>query len=1106
VNPTEIFSPDTAANLVLALIALLLAAMGAVAWWIAAHPKNVRSVIFRLGVRPRLLRLRRRYHGQIEFLVRRFQPEGAFGLSFTVGLGVLIASTWILGGVLQDIVGREEVALFDAPAVGYLAVHRIGWVTTTMRGVTQLGGGLLVALLVIAAGLVLRRSSAGWRPMLLLAAAVTGAKALELALKFGIGRSRPPVEWMAIPATGWSFPSGHATQAAAFFGAFAYLVAERLSDWDDKVRVWALAVGTAFLVGVSCVYLGVHWPTDVIGGWAIAGAWLAFLITTASTIESIYGTSPAATSAPAIISFGVNAPSAEMHIPPAHLLRAEGLTDREVREREARGDINGSEELTSRTFGEILKANLLTRFNALLGILCLIMLWVGPAQDALFGIVLVINSIIGIFEEFRAKRTLDRLVLLAPSTVRVVRAGTPREVSTREIVRDDVVELRSGDQIPVDGIVLSADGLEVDESLITGEAEAAAKRAGDRVLSGSLVVVGTGRIQAVRVGAAAYARALGTEAQKFVPVHSELRDGINRLLRYVTWLIIPAALVLIDSQLNDTQAAWRDAVRVSVAGIIGMVPEGLILLTSLALAAAVVRLGRRRVLVQDLPAVELLARVDVICFDKTGTLTDGRIVFERLVPVSDHCGSRGQREISSLRAILGALAAADPNPNASIVAITAACPSTPDRAWRVTATVPFSSARKWSAATFDRFGTWVLGAPDVILANIAFSESAHAEAERIAATGRRVLALCESPKPLVLAGEAILPTDLAPVALVVLAEKIRSEVAATLRYFIEQGIKLKVISGDNPRTVAAVAAAAGVPGSETSLNGSELPADPRTLGEAIESHSVFGRITPHQKRDIVATMRRRRHVVAMVGDGVNDALALKEADLGIAMAAGTSASRAISQLVLLDNSFAALPWVVVEGRRVVANVERTANLFLTKTAYVLLMALAVGLADVEFPFLPRHLTLIGALTIGVPAFFLALAPNAPRARPGFVPRVIRFSIPAGCTAAAATLAAYAFTRELRPAELDLARTAATLSLTLSGFSILTYLSRMSTLLNGLLVGTLATALGAIIALAPLRNFFALEFPPTNIWILIGIVATATYVILGRLTRISGRNH
>jgi membrane-associated phospholipid phosphatase len=429
-NATELLYPDSATNVVLVLIALLLASIGALAWWIGAHPKNVHSLIHRLGVRPRILRLRRRYRREIEFLVRRFQPEGAFGLSFTVGLAVLIASTWILGDLLQGVVGREEVALFDDPILGYLASHRIAWVTTTMKGITQLGSGLFVALLVIAIGLFMRRSSASWRAMLLLTAAVSGAKALELVLKYGIGRSRPPLEWMATLAIGSSFPSGHATQAAALFGAFAYLVAERLSDWDDKVRVWALAVGVAFLVGVSRVYLGVHWPTDVIGGWALAGVWLAFLITTAATIEGIQRDARDATCAPVIT--GSRAAPAEMHLPPpGRVVRAEGLTDHEVRERAERGEINGSDERTSRTFGEILKANILTRFNTLLGVMCLIMVWVGPAQDALFGIVLIMNSAIGIFEEFRAKRALDRLVLLVPTTVRVVRGGVRRNTGSR---------------------------------------------------------------------------------------------------------------------------------------------------------------------------------------------------------------------------------------------------------------------------------------------------------------------------------------------------------------------------------------------------------------------------------------------------------------------------------------------------------------------------------------------------------------------------------------------------------------------------------------------------------------------------------------------------
>jgi magnesium-transporting ATPase (P-type) len=341
-----------------------------------------------------------------------------------------------------------------------------------------------------------------------------------------------------------------------------------------------------------------------------------------------------------------------------------------------------------------------------------------------------------------------------------------------------------------------------------------------------------------------------------------------------------------------------------------------------------------------------------------------------------------------------------------------------------------------------------------------------------------------------------------PAALIVLAERVRSDVVRTLRYFADQGISLKVISGDSPQTVVAVADAAGVLGAGTSISGPELPADHLALEKVVERSSVFARVTPHQKRDIIEALRRRGHVVAMVGDGVNDLLALKQADLGIAVGSGASACRAIAQLVLVDGSLAALLRVVTEGRRVIANVERTAKLFVTKTSYVLLMALAVALANVEFPFLPRHLTLIGSFTIGIPAFFLALAPNALRSRPGFVIRTLRFSIPAGCTAAAATLVAYALTRQLFPVDLSVARTAAVISLTICGLSILTYLGRSTAAWVGLLIVALSIGLGAILALAPARAFFALAVPPQSLWLAIGAITITTHIVLGRLTRTS----
>jgi cation-transporting ATPase E len=526
----------------------------------------------------------------------------------------------------------------------------------------------------------------------------------------------------------------------------------------------------------------------------------------------------------------------------------------------------------------------------------------------------------------------------------VVRAGVPRQVRVDQIVLDDVIELRAGDQVPVDGLALSANGLEIDESLLTGESEPVAKQLGDEVLSGSLVVAGNAWVQAVRVAGDSYARGLAAEARRFAMARSEIRDGIDRILAYVTWLLVPTAVLLLVTQIIETEAGWRDAVATSVGAVVGMVPEGLILLTTIALATAMVRLGRRHVLVQELPAVEMLARADVVCFDKTGTLTDGHIEFERLVPVADL-----PRPIAEdVHKAIGSLAGLELNPNASVRAIAI---HFADAQWKPTVTVPFSSARKWSAATFQDHGSWILGAPEILLRSQDGCQPLAVEADHIASAGRRVLALGYSSQTLASTSEPALPEDMKPVALVVLAERIRSDAVATLRYLTEQGVLLKVLSGDNPRTVATIAAAAGVLGAEGGLSGAEVSDDPDQLMDAAERMIVFGRVSPHQKRDLVAALRRRGHTVAMLGDGINDALALKEADIGIAMGSGTAATRAAAQVVLLSDEFAALPPVIAEGRRVVANVERTANLFLAKTSYVLLMALAIGEAGVEYPFL-----------------------------------------------------------------------------------------------------------------------------------------------------------
>ncbi len=751
----------------------------------------------------------------------------------------------------------------------------------------------------------------------------------------------------------------------------------------------------------------------------------------------------------------------------------EGLSASDVELRVQRGQINRMTRRTSRSLSEIVRANVLTRFNALLGSLCVVVLVVGPWQDALFAGVLVANSLIGIVQELRAKRKLDRLALLQQPHVRVRRSGQTIQIDMADIVVDDLIEIHSGDQVVVDGVVVGADGLEIDESLLTGESEPQTKAPEQRVLSGSFVVAGRGLYRATSVGSDAYAHQLAAQAQHFVPPHSELSAGINRILRYVGWAIAPVSALLLMSQLLR-QAPLAQAVLFSTGGVVGMVPEGLVLLTSIALAVGAVRLAQRGALVQELPAIETLARVDVICLDKTGTLTEGAPTMERVELLVEHRDALDA---------LAALALGDPAPNATLRAI-ASHYSMP-LGWVARVAVPFSSGRKWAGASFGEFGTWVLGAPDVILAGIADEDTLRRAVSSYAAQGRRVLLLAHARTTL---ADKALPPDRKPIALVLLTERIRDDAAATLAYFAAQRVSVKVISGDHPDTAAEVARRVGMSDVRAGVDARELPGDPARLRVLMEQASVFGRVSPQQKKAMVAALRASGHVVAMIGDGVNDLLALKEADIGIAMGGGSSAARAVAQAVLVNNRFASLPAIVGEGRRVIGNVERLANLFVTKTVYAMLLAFAVGVADLAFPFLPRHLTLVGSLTIGIPAFFLSLEASAERARSGFVERVLRFAVPAGVLAAIATFASYSITLGYLDGTLDQARSAAATVLFCVTLWILALLARPLTLLRVTLVAGMAATFAAISTLPPLRAFFALEALPLRIWLGAAVVA------------------
>ncbi|HEY2331184.1 MAG TPA: HAD-IC family P-type ATPase [Acidimicrobiales bacterium] len=739
-----------------------------------------------------------------------------------------------------------------------------------------------------------------------------------------------------------------------------------------------------------------------------------------------------------------------------------GLTAAEVAARVDRGEHNRVRSTTSRTVGDIIRANVLTRFNAILGSLLVVILVVGPAQDATFGVVLVLNIVIGVVQEVRSKLALDRLAVVVAPVIRVHRDGAVRELDPSDLVLDDVFDVAMGEQIPVDAVVLDASGLEVDESLLSGESEAVERVAGEGLLSGSVVVAGSGTVRAVAVGEDAYAHRLAGEARRFELVGSELRAGTDTILRGVTWLIVPTAVLLVWSQLNADQSL-REALRGSVAAVGSMVPEGLILLTSVAFAVAALRLTRRRVLIQELASVEALARVDVICVDKTGTLTQGRLSEVDLVPVGDG-------DLEGAGRALGALGAADPRPNASLAAVAAAHS---DPGWHADEVVAFSSARRWSGADFGPDGCWLLGAPDVLA---PAGSPARTDGEAFAAEGHRVLLLgtmaaLPSTQP-----SAADPPRPEPVALVVLDEALREDAADTVAFFQEQGVRLVVLSGDHAATVGAVARRVGVEAGDA-VDASALADDPGAIDEALAEASVFGRVDPYRKRAFVASLHRSGHVVAMTGDGVNDVLALRDADIGVAMGSGTPASRAVARVVLLDDSWSALPNVVAEGRRVIANIERVACLFVTKTVYATLLALIVGVAGVPFPFYPRHLTIISSLTIGIPAFFLALEPNTRRATPGFLRRVLLFAVPAGFTAAAATYAGYAIAGRAADVSLVEERTSATIVLFLVAMWVLSILARPLNGPRSLLLGSMAAAFVLLLLSPAMRTYFALDIPP-----------------------------
>ena len=752
-----------------------------------------------------------------------------------------------------------------------------------------------------------------------------------------------------------------------------------------------------------------------------------------------------------------------------------GLTQEEVRARREQGRTNTMPRRTEGGVADILRRNVLTLFNLLNLCLAGLLLWVGSHRDMLFLGVVLSNTLIGTIQELRAKRTHDRLQLLSEGRVRVMRDGVECRLSPQELVLDDVVLLSRGDQVPADATVLSGAG-EADESLLTGESAPVSKAAGDTLYSGSFLVSGSVAARLTAVGADSYAGQLQLSARRVKRAQSELMRDMRRIIRWVSVLIVPIGAAMFSRQYASVDLGLRDAVTGTVASMLGMIPEGLILLTSVSLAAGVVALGRRNALVNELFGIETLARTDVVCMDKTGTLTSGEMILDRTIELN---GVLPEEIAAYMAALLRA--SADETP--TVRALAEAFPAS--NAPEIAQAVPFSSARKWSAAQAEGLGSVVLGAPERLLKGEALKQ-----AQALAAQGLRVLALLCAPAPL--CGEA-LPEGLVPAALLCLRDALRPNVQKTVRYFGEQGVTLKVISGDSPLTVSHAAAAAGVPGADRMVDLSTIEGE-KDYTALSRHYTIFGRVSPQDKQGLIEALRKDGHGVAMVGDGVNDIPALKAADCSIAMAGGSDAACRVAQITLLDADFDVMPRIVLEGRRVINNITRAASLFLVKNIFSLLLSVLLLIFPFAYPFAPIQLTLVSSLTIGIPSFVLALQPSRDRVSGSFLRNVIMRALPGGVCTAALIIPLMAFSDGLGFSQ-DVISTLSTLIAGYSGLVVLFLTCLPLNALRGGLVAAMAALFAGAVLLLP-QVFYLSPVSGGQWWVLAAAAVLAPLIQIG----------
>lgn len=733
---------------------------------------------------------------------------------------------------------------------------------------------------------------------------------------------------------------------------------------------------------------------------------------------------------------------------------AAGLSSQQVAGQIQRGLHNGDSGVKSKTEGQIIWENVFTFFNLLNFALAAAVILVGSPRSALFMGVILSNIVIGSFQGIRAKHTIDKLSLISSPKAAVLRDGKRQTIPVEQVVLDDILLLTAGNQICADAVVAAGE-CEVNESLITGESDPVLKQPGEPLLSGSFVVSGQCSAQVEHVGAENYANKIAGDAKYMKKRNSEIMDSIDLIVKIIGFAILPIGGLLFWKQYFVLGDTFQGSVVSTCAAMVGMIPEGLVLLISLAFAVSVIKLSRHKTLVQDMYCIETLARVDTLCLDKTGTITEGSMQVDGLSPFESHTEPEMKE---ALAALTGSLQ--DDNP--TFLALKDYLPG--QSAWYASGTVPFSSARKWSGAFFPGKGAYVMGAGEFVLGE-AFRQR-FPQAEEYSKNGQRVLLLARSDNPF---EDKSLPEGLEPMGLVLISDKIRREAPRTLRYFADQGVDLKVISGDNAVTVSQIAKRAGLENADRYCDATTLRSD-EDIRRAVSEYAVFGRVTPQQKLAFVKALKEDGHTVAMTGDGVNDVLALKEADCSIAMASGSDAARTVSNLVLLDSNFASMPLVVQEGRRSINNLQRSSSLFLQKTIFSALIGVLFIFINYTYPFEPIQQTLISSLTIGVPSFILALEPNRDRLRGKFIFNVLKMCIPAALTMTAniVLLCALSGPLGLAPQEMS---TLAVILTSLTGFIMLFKVCTPFNSLRGFLFGGLLTVF--VVALLFLGQFFSL---------------------------------